>query len=329
MNHPLTYFSRLASIAALFGVVASCVQVEQVAPGADSLLPSVREVAASNPESKPFTGLRLESRLAGSLIDLEFAPGVEVTAVTAGSPAESAGIRVGDRLTKLNGATLETVEQFDAVLARTPTAELQLEVERDSGVSLIRLMPRQSGVAGEWTPSHFAERLKARFVGRSVGPVGAAGEASSTADQGGCEIVEILRASPLFDADVAVGDRIVSIDGVLVRDARHCVAEFASRDFGATVELSIARGETLDEIELDLWSPPRRITALSVPILFTFERDFAKDEVSFEFIDLWILAVYGYSREAATRRHEFLWFTIVETGVGEIGDQPLEGEGEP
>jgi len=133
----------------------------------------------------------------------------------------------------------------------------------------------------------------------------------------------------LLESDVVIGDRIVAIDGVSVRDARHCATEFASRDFGDSVELSIARGDTLREIELELWSPPRRITALSVPILFTFERDFAKDEVSFEFIDLWILELYGYSREGATRRHEFLWFTIIESGVGEIGDQPLEEKGEP
>lgn len=310
---------RLLVACCAFAAPSGCVEVQQVAPGADSLLPSVRESAVAAAEDAPFTGLRLENRLAGSLIDLEFAPGLEVAEVVAGSPAEAAGLRVGDRVVRANGATLETVEQFEALLAQASGDALRLEVERDGGVGEVVLEPRRAAAARAWEPSRFAERLKGRFVAATVAP------AQDGGSPGGARIVELLARSPLADAGIRPGDVVVAIDERKIADARDLAQEFAKREFGAEFELALG-GDEPRTVEIRTWSPPRRLTALSVPILFRFERDFGADEVEFELLDLYLLKLYGYYREGSTRRHELLWFTIVETGVGVIAEEPEEAK---
>lgn len=315
MNATLRNVRRLLAPIWLATSVA-CVEVQQVAPGADSLLPSVREIAATNLEAKPFTGLRLESRVAGSLIDLQFAPGLDVTEVVAGSPAEAAGIRVGDRITKANRTTIETVEQFDSILAANVESTLTLEVERDSGVVDVTLKPTRRGGAADWQPARFAERLKVRLVVATV---------PSGVGKFHCEIVSVLPGSPCLGT-LKPGDVILEFNGSPATDARELVQRWAKLDFGEQFEVKTMSHPWVLRYEFTTYSPPRKLTALSIPILFTFARDLAKDETEFELIDLFVLKLYGFYREGPTRRHELLWFTVFETGVGEIAAEPTGAE---
>jgi membrane-associated protease RseP (regulator of RpoE activity) len=297
---------------------AACVDVRQVAPGPDSLLPSVREVAATAGDAKPFSGLRLESRLAGSLMDLEFAPGVDVMEVTAGSPAEAVGIRVGDKVTKIDGATLDSVEQFEArlaVAAREAGGVVQLEVERDGGVVEVTLKPILRGGADEWKPARFAERLKARLVLATV-PL--------AEYEFGCEVVELLRGSPCAN-DLRPGSLIVALDGVPARDARELAQRLGALEFGSEFTLTIHDPDGPREIECEAYSPPRTITRLSIPILFGYERDVERDLVSFSFVDLYLFALFSREREGVRVRYDLLWFTVFESGVGELRDEDDEG----
>ncbi len=298
-------------IAVVLALPAACVKLEQIAPGTDSLLPPVSDVATgaeAKPE-KPFTGLRLETKVSGSLMDLDFAPGLEVTACSPGSPADEAGIRVGDRITKANGHPLQSVEQFDAVVVAAGGSKIIVEVDRGGGVNDVALTPALREARASWKTDRYAERAKGRFVVRTV-----------ALDDGGfgCEIVELLKGSPFAASGMKVGDRIVALDGGAVTDAQRFARTIGELPFGAEVRIDFVGAAGRKSVDVDLFAPPRRLQALSLPIVFGYDHDADKDEVRFSFIDLWLIALYSYERKVETVRHRFLGFTIVETGVGEI-----------
>lgn len=306
----------LARVVALLPLLAlpSCITEEIAAPQTGTLLPSVRAQEATPEDARPFTGLRLESRVSGSLMELDFAPGLEVTAVIPGSPAEAVGIRVGDRVVKVDGKVIESPDQFDALLAIGRS--LALEVERESGVAKVALEPRRRDATVAWQPQFHAERLKARFAARTV---------EYAAGEFGCEIVEIERTSPLLDTELREGDVIVSLDGERVTDARRMLETIAVLPFGSEITLGLWRGATVEGVDVELYSPPRHLTGVGLPILFRYRRDAGKGETHFSLVDLWLFSIYSWSREGETRRHEFLGFTLWETGVGEIaadGEEP-------
>lgn len=290
-------------------VLPSCITEEVATPQTGTLLPSVRAQESTPEDARPFTGLRLESRVSGSLMELDFAPGLEVTAVIPGSPAESVGIRVGDRVVKVDGKVIESPDQFDALLA--VGRRLVVEVERDSGVARVDLEPRRRDATVVWQPQYHAERLKARFAARTV---------EYAPGEFGCEVVEIERTSPLLETKIRVGDVIVSLDGERATDARRMLEAIAARPFGAEISLGLRRGASVDEVAVELFSPPRHLTGVGLPLLFRFRRDLGKDETHFSLVDLWLFSIYSWSREGATRRHELLGFTLWESGVGEIAD---------
>jgi serine protease Do len=65
-----------------------------------------------------------ELRLAGAM-------GIEVTRVREGSPAEQAGLRAGDVVTKYGGKRVDSIEQFSKMVRETPVGEtVMLEVYR-------------------------------------------------------------------------------------------------------------------------------------------------------------------------------------------------------
>ena len=115
-----------------------------------------------------------------------------------------------------------------------------------------------------------------------------------------------------------------------VESARTLLQRLAARAYGAEVSLDVAGTGGSREVRAELWSPPRELTRLGVPLLFTYRRDEAAGEVEFRFVDLWLFALYAREREAARVRHSFLGFTIVETGAGELREaDPDDAEPAP
>jgi membrane-associated protease RseP (regulator of RpoE activity) len=302
---PTPRFRSLASLPALL-LAAGCCEVRQVAPGPDALLPSVREEVGTDVAGKPFTGLRLQSTISGSLIDLAFEPGLLVLEVAPGSPGEAAGLRAGDRLVAAEGIALESVDQFEALLVADDGAALPIDVERGSGIARQTLVPTRRGGA-RFEPSHHVERLKARLAARTLERDG----------QLVVEIVALLPDSP-FEGGLAPGEVVLRLDGVAVDSARTLLQWLAAREYGAEVFLEVEGPGGTRELHVELWSPPRELTKLGVPILFTYRRDRAAGEVEFRFVDFWLFALYAREREAARVRHSFLGITIVESGAGEL-----------
>lgn len=67
----------------------------------------------------------------GAEVDMQFEGGARVSKVTAGSPAQRAGIRIGDVVTSINNQVVETAEALIvAIRTHQPGENVQLEFER-------------------------------------------------------------------------------------------------------------------------------------------------------------------------------------------------------
>jgi putative serine protease PepD len=78
------------------------------------------------------TGKVEHSYLGVSLAERDGAVGAEIADVRSGSPAERAGLRAGDVITRVDGRAVERAEEVHrAIESRKPGDELELTVERD------------------------------------------------------------------------------------------------------------------------------------------------------------------------------------------------------
>jgi hypothetical protein len=213
-------------------------------------------------------------------------------------------------LLRANGVDLETLAPWRALLEEAARAgTIALAVEHDHALRDVTLEITRRGGAAAPQANRFVEREKARVIAETV-----VLEDGATA----ALVVELLRGSPLAKAGLAAGDTVFAIDGERVASADQLVRALDARPYGAEVALAVHGGE---EVHATLWSPPRRLTRLAVPILFDYERDLAADKTEFALIDLWILALYDYRRDVESRRHRILRFFVWETGAGQLAEE--------
>ena len=77
-----------------------------------------------------------------------YADGVAIVAVDRGSPAESAGIRIGDVITAVNGQPIEGLAPFVNLLGASPAGrDVQLSVFRDGRQRAVTVTPRAVGAS--------------------------------------------------------------------------------------------------------------------------------------------------------------------------------------
>ena len=105
-----------------------------------------------------------------------------------------------------------------------------------------------------------------------------------------------------------------------------CIRDrLASEDFGARVELELLSASTStpgslasERVALELWTPPRRTTRFRVPILYDYQADARSDDRSVTVLDLWVISLYEYEREGASKAHRFLRWFEWSSGAGEL-----------
>lgn len=307
--------------------LSGCITVAPVAtdeglsrgPAFEPLPASVRE----EQRAPPFVGLELAEATLGGLDTLEFMAGLRVMAVAPGSPAEAAGVRVGDRLLSVRDVALERLDQWTALLLTAePGAEWPAKVERDGGERTVtlRLRERQSEESG--ATDRFIERRRLRCSATTL-----------TLGEGGGGLVQVARIdalaadSPLRDAGVEAGETIVALDGVPVKGAADLFARVAAMEAGAAVELDVRGGARARRVEVELWEPERHLTSLTLWPLFSWSE--TPDEMRGElvFVDLWFIWLFKRSHEGEATKSSILRFISWESGVGALTEEDGAGGG--
>jgi hypothetical protein len=112
--------------------------------GAEVLARALAPIGQRPTFHRPWLGARL--------VETDAAQGLVVLNVTAGSPAEGAGLRSGDVITSVRGVPVERLAALDDMLASMqPQSELQLAIQRPGADTTVSLLLGISPVVVSWT----------------------------------------------------------------------------------------------------------------------------------------------------------------------------------
>lgn len=93
---------------------------------------------------------------------------VEIAGVSAGSPAETAGIRVGDVVREVNGNEVRSVEVFRREASSRPGEPIEIVLTRDGAQVAVKVMPRSEWPEGQ---GPLGVRLQGRAAPVPHGPL--------------------------------------------------------------------------------------------------------------------------------------------------------------
>jgi predicted metalloprotease with PDZ domain len=233
------------------------------------------------------------ARLGASCIDLEKGSGVLVERVSAGSPAEAAGLKVGDVLVKLDGADVANIDAFTTLFDRLkPGQEVELRFHRGGAegelvTAKATLGKATAPVAGPATPRRPAQQgretverirkqneeamkeMQARIerqraetqgaVERETaslqGKAGYLGVVTDDSD-GKIVVVEVVPGSAAAESGLKQGDVIVKLGRTEVKDRESFRESIRSKRPGDKLSLQIERGGKVLEIAPSLGEAP-------------------------------------------------------------------------
>jgi serine protease Do len=183
----------------------------------------------------------LDEDMAQSL-KLKDTKGALVADVTAGSPAEKAGLKAGDVVVALDGKPIQNGSELSRyVAAKAPGAKMDVEVVRDG---TRKSMAVTLGTFPDARAEKDAEAASPEGrIGLSLQPVTpeVAGQLNLPKDLRGLYVAEVVPGSKAEAAGIQQGDVIVSVNGVNVTTVEGLKAEVAKSADGLS-RLRIHRG---------------------------------------------------------------------------------------
>lgn len=151
-------------------------------------------------------------------MELESTSGVIVERVQAGTPAEEAGLKVGDVIIKYNDVRVEDAQQFrDAVAATSPSQKIKLDVLRKGKILTIqaKLKERPPLTTAEEEP----QPQEKNWLGLRVETASKyLAQQYETKFAEGVIVTEVEVGSPADEKGIQEGDIILEIDGKKVPD---------------------------------------------------------------------------------------------------------------
>ncbi len=176
------------------------------------------------------------------------ADGVSVVEVAAGSPADDAGLRVGDVITQIDDTEIDVVDTLLSALADyAPGDEVTVTtsyrgVETDHSVTLgERPADLDTQPSAPNQPNQGLQMGTLDFLGLNL-----------TLEAGGLHVNSIAADSPLADSGLEAGDVITSIGGLSVADLNSPRDLLQLLRQGGTLEVVIERGGEEQTLEIDL-----------------------------------------------------------------------------
>jgi serine protease Do len=200
--------------------------------------------------------------------------GLRIESVSAGSPAEKAGLKAGDRLQAVNGVSL-CADRADAgasdysgvlnrrlqraVQAAKPGETVTLRVLAGGASRDVRVTPvKASELEDEATP--FGIRMRGPSADRAVLGLSVA-STGSVRDTIGVFVQSVVTGGPAEKAGIVEGDRIAAINGVSLRVAREDAEDHAVGAARAErLSREVARLTAGDAVELTVVTAGRTRT---------------------------------------------------------------------
>lgn len=192
----------------------------------------------------------------------------DIEAMTPGSPADTAGIQIGDRVSRVNGQAISTrTELFDAV-AKSNGQTLTLEIKRDGQIKTLKVTP---------TPAS-GPQTSAQEPGYYLG-----------VEEAPPLVTSVMQSSPAAKAGLQTGDHVVSIDGQTIHtwsQMTGIVKESPNRQLQVevlreghrislsvtpTVEKTMVNGQSVDIGKIGISGPGRSIMRSSTPLLSLYD----------------------------------------------------------
>lgn len=272
-------------------------------------LPPSFQALASATEDAPlqsaFLGLSAELNQSEDVFSLEMPPGVRVTAVESGSPAEGAGVAVGDILLKFDGKATDDPQRLETLLEQiTHQKSVVLRLQRGTEVvetdaSLVMQDTRRVRHV------YHVDRgfLRAAFRDNAEGLP---------------EVVELAEESPLVEAGVRAGDVVLKFQDQDPGSAAELVrrAQLGLRPGDAVLITVVGPRGSRRDLAFDAFDPGTAWTQLGIWPLFLWEREIGNDRGEFRIGRFIITDLFRYARDGEEREYSIL--SLVEWESGEL-----------
>jgi serine protease Do len=195
--------------------------------------------------------------------------GATVLEVTTGSPAEKAGIRKGDIITKVNEAKIESPESlFEAVHNYKPGEKVKIVFTRDGKEQSVMATLDKT----EYKQKDFNYNYNYNFKmppmppmpdmdGMDMGPWGhrqpKLGIKAQDAEDGkGVNVLEVEDSSTAFKSGLKKGDIILQFDGSEVNSTNELVDQLEEARHKSVIKVRILRAGVSQDIEIKI---PRKL----------------------------------------------------------------------
>ncbi|RMH01207.1 MAG: PDZ domain-containing protein [Planctomycetota bacterium] len=299
--------SRTATPAAAAAacLLAACASYEALPPPPGLL--ELEGIVAEEPEQRGWIGLEVEANESDSLEDLEIRPGVRITAVAPGSPAEAAGLRPGDVLLTFAGVRTDDPGRLESLLRGIhQSTEALLRIERGTAVYELPLTVETRSPLGRARLLYHVDRARVRAAFRD------------SEEEGAFPVIARLAArSPLAEAGAREGDRVVSFQGRDPGSAAELVRRLRLElrpGEEARMRLRGPDGEER-EVRFRAWSPERRLVSFSAWPLWTWRRDDQEQRESLVVGDLLLLSLFR--RERIGHETDYAVLSLIRWRTGE------------
>jgi membrane-associated protease RseP (regulator of RpoE activity) len=265
-----------------------------------------------------------------SLEDLQALPGLRVRAVRPQSPAQAAGLQIGDVILSINGIETNEPDTLASIAqAATLGDRFTFEVRRDTIVLEAKLEAPRRMQTKDPEERYRVDPVMTRAGYRT--------ELVQTRDGSTpaftvARITRLFPRSPLPASGLQRGDAIVALDDVPVTSAQHLINRLAAYDFGDRAVFRVLPGGAgeygdAEEVAVRLWDPGRRIRAISLRPLFHYENRLDPSATRFSLLDFWLFSVYAFERRQGEREHRLLSLFRFATGYGELIEETSEAAG--
>lgn len=250
---------------------------------------------------------------------LEMLPGVRVSAIEPDGPAARAGLRIGDVLLSCDGIAVQDPGRLAHLLANVGEARpVEMEVQRGSRVFAAEVLPEirteETGRTLAWV-----ERALLRVAVRDAAP------RSGQAPRLGPEIVGFGPESPLAEAGLQMGERILRFQGADAGSAAAFVRSIGLRlQPGGEASLRVLGVDGRErELTVRAWEPGTALTRLGLWPVFCWEDELESDRGVFWIGDLLLLQLFRVDRLGTERRWSVLGLLHWRTGTALLQEEPV------